>query len=627
MEKLKPEDILSIEELNPEDILSVEEPEMPKSTLETIGESVGDVARGIGSGLLMGGLEEATAGYKALTSPEKDDFSTLYRKYLEIEEKKATEAKERSPFLTGVGEFTGSILPGFVTGGATLAASGGRAVAQLGAKELAKAAGKAALVGAGTGAAGGAVSGALSSEEGKLIGATEEEKQKLLEDIGSGAKFGGLFGGAIGAASPLVGKTASWAKDKLDETILGKQAKYIKEASEEGKGFITEPEVRERVVEISSDVDDLRAQFKAIEDSAAMEFKQPLEVAKDFGDSIYLSLDIDPETGSSKILDFFLASGKKNLAKKIYDASTNGLDAVSAYGLRKELKEASAADPKLRDYVDDLAGELNRKIEDVVQSDRVQLYLKENNLPTSYIGGLETYSKLLKATIESITEKGNPIDARRRYFHDLPAEDATLLQNINDLISTLTLPGTTSHSAIKTIESKKGGIRPLLEKLSKEKPEEMDRVAKRVGYENLEDLKNQLINKIEKTSIKSTSLRAFGGERPIDSGVEIPKPSLGRKGILHSAAYYGKAKEIISPFVKSKPVQMSKAIYNMPENQLLKISEQLSSSPKFKQYADNLKKALEAGDTIKKNAMLFAIAQNPEAREAIGSMVGITEEE
>jgi len=625
MEILKPEDILSVEEIKPEDILSVQE---PKSTLESLGESASDLARGIVSGLTFGGLEELTAAGKAAISDEKEDFSALYKRYLEAEEEKEGAARERSPYLTGAGEFAGSILPGFLTGGATLAASGGRAAAQLGGRELLKAAGKGLATGAATGALGGAISGGLSSTEGGLIGATEEEKEQLLEDIKSGAKFGGVFGGAFGAGAPLLGAAVKKGKEALKTTLLGQQTERAYEKGLAGKGYITEPEVTARVSELGSDVNKLKTQFKDFEAAAAREFKDPLEAASELGESVQLNYGIDPETGMSEQAKTFFENGQRTIANQINEAIEFGISPNDAYDLRKRIKKIGEQDPKLLDVSRELIKDLDNNIEDVIQSPNVQKYLDENGLPKSYKEGLKTYSKGLEATIESVTEKGKPVDARRRFFHDIPAEDATLFENIDNLVERLSLPGSTAHDAIRTVESQEGGIRALLTKLAKEKPEEMERVAKRLGYDSAEDLKNKLIKNVKDVSVDASVLRVTGGERPIEPGAPTPPTSLttalARKPIVSTANVMGQA---VGAVRKAAPYKAIKSVYNLPEQGLLKLSQKLSESPGLEKLAKNLQDAIQAGDTIKKNAMLFAIAQRPDARNTINEFIGISEED
>mgnify|MGYP003334539522 FL=1 len=98
--------------------------------LEEAGETAADTGRAALSGLTMGGLEELIAGGKAITSSEKEDLATLYRKYLDIEEKKSEEMRQRSPTASLIGEVGGALAPALFTGGTGLLASGGRAAAR-----------------------------------------------------------------------------------------------------------------------------------------------------------------------------------------------------------------------------------------------------------------------------------------------------------------------------------------------------------------------------------------------------------------------------------------------------------------------------------------------------------------
>jgi hypothetical protein len=607
-----------------------------KSTLESIGETASDVGRGVLSGLTLGGLEELTAGAKALASEEKDDFSTLYKKYLEVEEQKEKAAKERSPTASLVGEIGGSLLPAFATGGIGLAASGGRAAAQLGGKELLKAAGKAALAEGALGTVGGAVAGGLSSEGG-LIGATEEEKEKLLEDVKSGALTGGVFGAALGAGGPLVKAGAEKFKEGgrklLGSTLLGEEVLVAKEMGEQGKGFTTKASRKARDVEKTTNINEIKDDLLKIENSAAEEFKAPLKRAAELDTKISVPFDVDPEKGIAEA-NLFLNEGEKKIADRLEAIATDGLDPYSAYELRREIKQAAERNPKLLSVAQDLVPQIDDAIEDSLQDPKVLEVLQAEGLPTSFKEGLDTYSKVLTSTIESITEEGKPIDARRRFFRDLPASEATLFEKTTGLVDRLSLPGTTSEKAIRSIHSEEGGLIPLLNKLAKEKPEELERVAKRLGFENPEAMRDSLVKKIEKTSKESAVKRVIQGEREIASGV----PTLGglsdlltRKPLVASANILGQAEAAVKKGVaevsKKQPIAAIKSIYKLPETALRKMATSMESRPAFKQYATQLGQAIDAGDSVKKEAILFALMQRPDFRQMVPSITGMGDEE
>ena len=607
-----------------------------KSPLQEVGETALDVGRGVLSGLTLGGLEELTAGAKALTSEEPDDFSTLYKKYLEIEEQKEKAAKERSPTASFVGEIGGSLLPAFVTGGAGLAVSGGRAAAQLGGKELLKAAGKAALAEGALGAAGGAIAGGLSSEGG-LIGASEEEKQKLLEDIKSGALTGGVFGAALGAGGPLVKAGAEKFKESgrklLGSTLLGEEILVAKEMGEQGKGFTTTASRKARDIEKTTNINQIKDDFLKIEDAAAQEFKAPLKRAAELDTKISVPFDIDPEKGIAEA-NLFLNEGEKTIADRLRAIATDGIDPYSAYILRRDIKQAAERNPKLLSVAQDLVPQIDDAIEDGLQDPKVFEVLQSEDLPTSFKEGLDTYSKVLTSTIESITEEGKPIDARRRFFRDLPASQATLFEKTADLVDHLSLPGTTSEKAIRSIYSKEGGLIPLLNKLAKEKPEELERVAKRLGFETPEAMRDSLVKKIERTSKESAVKRVIIGERETASGVPILRglsETLARKPLVTSANILGQTQAAVrkgvSELSKTTPISAIKSIYKLPETSLRRLATSMEESPAFKQYATQLGRAIDEGDNIKKEAILFALMQRPDFRQMVPSITGMGDEE
>lgn len=629
MEKLNPEDILSIEELKPEDILSVEEQEKPKSTLESIGESASDIARGVGSGLTMGGLEEIIAAGQATFSPEEDEWSKKYRKFLEIQEQKTKEAEERSPAAMFGGELVGSFAPAFLTGGATLAASGGKAAAQLATKELLKKAGKGLGVGAVTGLGGGAVSGALTSEEGALIGATEEEKQKLLEDIKSGAITGGALGGLLGGGVPLIvkgfEKTKTSIGKKLKEFPLGEELATAEEMGLAGKGYATSESIKARLAEKEAAVQDIRDFLTkpeklgvSLETAAAKEFKEPLNALTEAQFKVNL-----PEKVYESI-EFLEKKVDPSLSSKLYKMAVEGVTPLEAYELRTNLKRLAKDNPEISSSLGSLWKNIDDSIEELIQSDEASKMLKELNLPTSYKKGLKTYSDVLTSTIESITEEGKPVDARRRFFHELAHEDATLDEKIKKLVNKYSTPGTISETAKLTVESERGGIIPLLDKLSKEKPEEMQRIANRMGFESPEDLKNTLFNKIKKASKEAVVSRVIQGQDPRQSGLRI-EDILSRKPLLLAANIKGQAlkaaKETAENIKKIKPIDISRKIYNLPEEGLRSMSARLSQSTKYGKYGANLQNAIDSGDSVKKQAVLFTLMQDPEFRNDISNFL------
>lgn len=638
MEKLNPEDILSIEELKPEDILSVEEQEKPKSTLESIGESASDIARGVGSGITMGGLEELIAAGQATFSSGEDEWSKKYRKFLEIQEQKTKEAEERSPTLMMGGEIVGSLAPALLTGGTALGLTGGRAAAQLGGKQLLKAAGKAALVEGAFGTGAGGLTGALTSEEGRLIGSTPKERSKLWEDIKSGALTGGVIGAGMGAASPYAGKVIKAAKEKgseaMDKFLLTGEMKTAFELGEQGKGQITKKQRNLRLGEKKQAVSFFKEALLTAEDVTADQFKKPLSVASEMGAVVKPTETNINRFG--KASDLFRSFGYEDVADELISISVDGVSPSKAYQLRSKLKDLSSQNNQFGGFIQPLIKNIDDQIENSLQTDAIQEALIENNLSTSYKKGLKTYSDFLKSTIEAILEEGRPPDARGKFFYDLDSRNKKLYDQLDYVVSHLELPGTTSEAARNSLLNEEGGMVPMLSKMIKDDPETLNRIAQETGerlgisFKDANDFKTKLVNKMHRASTEAVTSRVTQGEREIASGIGIGD-LLSRKPLVWGSNLVGQAKYYTKDFAKqlseTAPGKFSSYVYNMPENKLRSISTRYYEDPKYGKYAKQLATALDAGDNVKKQAVLFALIQQPDFRNKLPDMIGETEDE
>jgi hypothetical protein len=71
--------------------------------------------------------------------------------------------------------------------------------------------------------------------------------------------------------------------------------------------------------------------------------------------------------------------------------------------------------------------------------------------------------------------------------------------------------------------------------------------------------------------------------------------------------------------VVQKTAAITKAIYNAPAQSVANLASKLEASGNFSQVGKALRESLENGDTAKKNAALFTIMQNPNARAFISA--------
>lgn len=611
MEKLNPEDILSIEQLNPEDILSVEEPEEQKSTLESISETASDVGRGVLSGLTMGGLEELKAGGKALLSDEKDDLSTLYKKYLEIEEQKEKEARERSPTASLVGEIGGSLLPAIATGGAGLIASGGRAAAQLGGKELLRAAGKGALAAGLTGAVQGGVTGALSSTEGGLIGASEEEKEQLLKDIKSGAVTGGVLGGTLGAGGPLVSGAIQKTKEELIKYPLMKEIAHAVKMGKEGLGFLQEKASRVVLKKEEEGISTLAKKLHKMDQLAAKKITDPLEQAT-FDQVKVPMLRSEPFNA----LSLEIEKKQPELALNIRRLASGQANPIEAHEIRNTIKQMG---PEYRELENEIKSAIDRAV-------------------PGYKDNLKNFSKFREATSESLIKKGTSTELRDTWLSDVTKPKEGLLAAVEDTVQKLKFPGVESKDALAAMYSEEGGMIPLLNKLKDSSyGAELDDLSKKAGFGGAANMINSLKNKFEDKALESATIRSALGGRPEQEGLNQLRVSWTRKPLVIGANIAGQAKKMskdtfdaiskATPNIIKSPIQAGKNVYDFPEKILDQIADTLIGRAGYSSYGKSLKDALSKGDNVKKEAILFALMQRPDFRESIPSMIGIEEEE
>jgi len=585
--------------------------EESKSTLEEVGETASDLGRGVLSGLTMGGLEELTAGGKALLSDEKNDFSTLYKKYLEIEEQKESEARERSPTASLVGEIGGSLLPAIATGGAGLAASGGRAAAQLGGKELLKAAGKGALAAGLTGAVQGGVTGALSSTEGGLIGASAEEKQKLLEDVKSGAVTGGVLGGVLGAAGPLASGAIQKSKEELLKYPLMQEMFESAKMGKEGLGFLQEQSSRNVLVKEEKDISTLAKKLKTMDRLAAKKIIDPLERAS-FDEVKVPMLRSEPFNALASEIEKKQPELAFNI-KRLASGQTNPLE---AHELRNTIKQMG---PEYRELENEIKAAIDRAV-------------------PGYKDNLKNFSKFREATSESLIKKGTPVELRDSWLSDVTKPKENLLAAVEDTVQKLKFPGKESKDALAAMYSEEGGMIPLLNKLKNSSyGAELDDLARQSGFKNTADMIDSLKNEFEQTSLQSATIRSALGGRPEQEGLNQLKVSWARKPLVIGANLAGQAKKMSkdafesiskgTPNIIKAPIQVGKSVYDFPVQKLDQIADTLIGRTGYSSYGKSLKDALAKGDNVKKEAILFALMQRPDFRESIPSMIGIGEEE
>jgi hypothetical protein len=589
-------------------------PEEPKpeddSFIKSAVDTVSDVSRGAARGITFGGLEEAVAGAEALGTTalgkikgeETEDLASLYRKYLDIEEQKTKEMKERSPYLSGGAELLGSIIPTALTGGAaiggSLAATGVKSIAQLGGKELLKAVGKSALVGAAEGAA----QSALDSE-GKLIGATEEEQKKLAQDVAIGGLLGGVAGGLVPAASKYGTKALESAgkklKDVVPDTYLTPQIKAAFELGKKGKGLFARSQTEALEKEIGTAKSKIVNFFNKTEDKA-------YEMVSDILDSLSKSgVKISPTSKPEEIqsvLNTLVPSGRQNIQtiELLNKLKTNlSLDPMDADVLRKNLNDLG-----YKGIADSLKKELSKASPD-------------------YADTLRFWSDVRNTFKESLVTKGMPLESRETKISQLTKSKEAIKNAVDELVDKYQLPGGIGRDARQTMASEEGGIVPLFRNLQQggeANKKKLNEFSERMGFNNPDELIKKFTSDVDELATESATLKFAQGSRPEGEGLDVPSLSswvTSRKPLLIGTNILGQASETAAAKgIKGAAKAVSK-VYNLPESSLRKLSSSLMTSKNLSNYGKSLNAALDSGDVVKRNAALFALSQHPSFREMV----------
>lgn len=604
------------------------------STIDDIINTAQDTALGLAQGVTLGGADELASGLRAAydvatTDKKLSDLQDLYRQYQQLSEKKFKEAEERSPFAYGAGEFGGFIAPALVTGGSSsLLGLGGKVAlkeaAGMGAGALGKEIAKRGAEDLVTGGILGGTQAGLSSEH-ALIGSSPEERAKLRSDIIGGAETGSILGGGISLAGNTLGLGAQKLANKA-----GNKARAIVEDSPFLRQVMKAKEFGERGIDIGSEAQKLGRQG-SVEGALV---KRDTEAAKGILDDIYKVDDalgkdigdiIDSETTAgtkiniekplletaSDFMNYYTADATlaqnpkaKKLSKLIFQLQKNDVSPKEIQSLRQQIVDF--ADSVKLDYpsLAHIANEFQGQIGEALK----------NQIP-AYRNAAQRFEEFRRLIPETIIAGEVPVNVAGTKFGSLKNQDATLFKSLKRMVQGSTRSGTSTTTEAETLVN-------LMDNLDKLKQSEAARVAKGTikqpqllgGVEP-----EQYIKKVKSAADESAMLQQAFGVNPQEGFATSVKrgaldlASTGRGTSMSFANKYGLYKD------KVNPVAIGKKLYAASDNKLRDVGMKIASTPGFEHLGNALLKGLENKDAVVKNAAIFAIIQNPNARFILGS--------
>ena len=604
---MTPEELKELQELEELDLLEKqygksEEPSM----LKKIAETTKDFGTGTSQGLSFGFADEIVCGLKGTAGAlaGEGNYQDLYAKYRDIEREKVKEAEERSPIASMAGDITGSILPAIVTGGGSLAPAAARIglkqAAKMGAGQLAK------TVGAKT---------AVLAAEGALQGVGRSEAEtipEIAEEAYESGKSGVLWGTGLGLAGEFAGlpaKVSSKMDDTIEDSPFLRQTKMAYEKGKAGESITGgRADVEKMAEKATGQTSDIVKRIMDTDEQLGKAIRSKITDATNAGAKISADSAISEAADSlSRVFqndpDLLGQAETQKVLKQLLDLQSSQLSPEAAFELRRRVVELSdkVQDPRMKNIVNRFQGSIKTALESQVEG---------------LADASAKFKQFRQAVPETLMSKGLPSEFSSKWYGDVDNKGEKLFSSVDDLLKELNAPGARQLEGRTTLAQ----MKKQLNEIVKKDPE----IAKQMGFENIDDFYKKIEDVSDETNLRNMIL---GYEPQAGFKREARALFTGDLGTtLRSSAYgasqlAGKtvkaAKESAPGKLTSYLSDMSRNVYKASNDQLGQVSQKLQANPKTKALGDVLGKALENKASVGKDAALFTIMQNPDARRVL----------
>lgn len=570
-----------------------------KQTYETPSDTE-DIVRGVVQGGTIGFGDEAVGAIGAtgqklkglVTGEQQPDWTDLYRQYQEAEQALNKRSEERSPWLYGGGQLAGGLGAGLLTGGVGgVTGASVRAAAKQGIRPLAGELGFAAAEGA---ALGGIAAAGTSESNVDSI----ESRAKLVEDIKSGAKMGGIVGASIPAAIGLGGA----AKDAF--TGYAKQRPFVRQMMEAyNRGKTNKP-----ILRTEDSLDSVQGELGVKKDAFGQkilgadtmlsdEYGQVLKDATAAGVKIPMQ---QPTITSVQSINNLMANDQV-LSKLPEAAELNKIIGTFMTGTDLSPQEAVALKSFLKDKVETLEIPNIRRITQQIINDI------DNGLKTMSGGfgaKFEKANQLIAGYRGAVTDPllgGKLSDVP----HNLRSEKIT--EAGADILGKVGLPGTVGLSSRAQLNQ----VYTKLQDLETKNPGLLNRL----GIGSVDDLKTQ----IQTDSDTFALVRQILGHEPQAHPGSVLKSNLALTG-----ATTGIGRIMGGVQGVGRIARKAGQLYDIPFEEVSTLGNNLlnSNNKQAQNVGQYLIDAAQNQDVFKKNSALFIINQNPALRDLVSGLLG-----
>lgn len=594
------------------------------STVPT-GQELLDFARGGAAGATLGGYDELVGGLKTAggvltgdVDPTKDLVSK-YREYQKLEEAKQRAAEERSPNAFLGGQIAGGLATALPFAGAGLGASAGKTALS----EILKQGGKATFLKEGAKRAGiaglemtplGAAEGALSST-GDLSSAAGREQ--MARDAGSGAILGGVLGAGFKGAADMVPPALSTSAESFGESITkgASDRPYIRQlikAREVGEQGLDYGSEAARTKGIPGQTPLVKRDRIAAEDIT----KRMYDADEYLGQAVGASLEnattkgikipiLDNIKRTARSLDDYMhrnpAIDADPQARKAYFEMLNNNSEVTPLELKSIMN-------KMDDLLGSLEGDgstLANQTRKSVSQFRDGLDDALKNAVPDYKYAANQFSEFRRLVPETMMSGKTPANISGIHMGSMRNQEKKMHESALKMIQGATREGDVGRTGTETLVNLVDGLK----KLEQRNPGAL----RRMGFNNADEMEAYIKNQADEAAAYAYSQ----GTNPQGSALEAVKKGAaglamtGRGFGVSVANKYGKTFPRKAP---SNPAKLSKNMYQSTDDTLRTIAGKLKSVPGLKNFGEALEKGVDRKDVAARNATIFTILQNPEAR-------------
>lgn len=588
-----------------------------------------DAAKLMGQGLTYENMDEILGALKATKKTafgdEKiSDWLETYKRERDLEREEFKRLHEQYPKSSFVAEGIGAVYSPInkVLGPAKAAAGAFQAI-----KSGALTAGKAGLL---TG-----------------IGASEQDISKPVEyakDIAGYGATGAALGGGLGGLGHGAGQGLSWLEDQIRKGgPFASNALTAFLESAKGKGFIS-PKSMERIQKMSSDAarkfgdiiygeegpiakssKEISAYFQRADESGVKVPGVYDPALKDLLSGLIQSLEQNNLLRGKRVLADISSESPEigNILKLLNRGDDVNWQEVSSGDVAKfltavdELVNGTMSPSQTYNFARWLQGEqvpefstqlTTKKFKELIPDALPQSLKKSAKIAADEALGFPAseqifnkYKDVRTATAETVLNKGEPVDLSTVWQNEFSRETilAKLKKEFNDIVKDLSKPSVTGDDARKTINALKVRVNELNQKYPDLKL-------------NLDDFFTELSRASEQSALRQKFLPH---EAHSDAGDLVSR--------LTNLTGYGIP--IVLGKAASVPLALNNLIVKADDKVLIPLAQKLKQTPTLQ----HIGQALEDGVQNKsgKNAALFMIMQNPQARSIANQMLGVDQNE